>query len=149
MARRVAPIAGDPGVSYQDQVKHMVYGFAMAPLQMVNPYFWTRVYYGDVSAAEHLEHASYAVVWAGASAGVAIYTGTVITPSQAYSFYAGAVARTPILAVPLALAAPITAGYAANVVAAQKMPTHERPSFWRSVGQALTGTGPGVGSWTP
>ena len=138
-------MAGDPGVSYQDQVKHMVYGFAMAPLQMGNPYFWTRVYYGDVSAAEHIEHASYAVVWAGAAAAVAIYTGTVISPFQAYSFYAGMAMRTPILAVPLALATPIAVGYAVNVAAAQRMPTHERPSFWRSVAQAMTG-GVGVGS---
>jgi hypothetical protein len=43
------------------------------------------------------------------------------------------------------LAAPLTLGYAANVQVAKQMPSHEQSSFWQSVAQALTGTGPGIG----
>jgi hypothetical protein len=31
----------------------------------------------------------------------------------------------------------------------ESQPPEEQPSMWRSLSQAITGTGPGAGSWTP
>jgi hypothetical protein len=135
---------GDPGVSHADVLKHMVYGFVMSPFHL-NPYFLTRMYYGDVSKAEHVESMSYAVIWSGAVINAAYVTGQIVTPGQGYSLVARGIAATPLLAAPIMLAAPLTLGYAANVQVAKQMPSHEQSSFWQSVAQALTGTGPGIG----
>ena len=150
MAKRIAPMIGDPGVTTVDAAKHMMWHFVTSPFQFVNPYFYTRIYFGDVSRAELVEHLSYSVVWAGAVSAAAYHSGQVISPLSAYSLGSRIFIETAGVAlVPFLLATPMMAGYAANVQLAKSMPQHSRPSFWRSVSQALTGTGPGVGSWTP
>ncbi len=58
---------------------------------------------------------------------------------------AGSVAR---VATPLAvMASPMLVGYAATSAAIERAPVQDQPSLWRSVSQALIGTGPGVGTW--
>lgn len=46
---------------------------------------------------------------------------------------------------PAALVAPMVIGYEANRRVIETMPQHEQQPFWASIGQALAGTGFGVG----
>ena len=93
---------------------------------------------------------------AGVGLGVSYwYTGSMYQATNSLTFYriasqmrnVGMIARaTPTVA---ALAGPMLVGYAATSAAIENAPEHERSSLWRSVSQALTGTGFGSGSWSP
>lgn len=54
----------------------------------------------------------------------------------------------------VAMATPMVAGYGVVSSSAETLATtpgreHEEPGLWQTLAHALTGTGPGAGSWTP
>ncbi len=113
------------------------------------------VYHGT-SRSDPGENLRNAVVWGGAAAASWAYHAAMhpgkygfVAGKDAFHLAAHYASTTPVLAAPIALAAPLALGYAANRVAISNAPTHEQPSLWRVVSQGLTGTGPGVGGWSP
>lgn len=56
---------------------------------------------------------------------------------------------TPAMIAPLALAAPGAISFVGYRTIVESQPVEEQSSMWHTWIAALTGTGPGVGSWTP
>ena len=133
---------------YSDTVE-----FLLAPISTPYTLVYAATHYttGQGKTPDWQANLRNTAIWTG-MAGITFAWNAVVHPGK-YPFMSGSAAmRTvghlvpPAAFVPLALAAPLAAGYAVNVQVAKQMEPHQQRTFWQSVSQALTGTGTGVGS---
>ncbi len=82
-------------------------------------------------------------LWTYASWQLGISARSVATQFMVHRQYV-----MPIQTKALIATAPITLAYA-NKKIIERAPVEQQPSLWRVFAQGLTGTGPGVGGWSP
>lgn len=130
--------------------------FVLSPVSLPYTFGYAMSYFilkgtdQEVAPPDWRENVRNFGLWSGMAATVFTYNAIMhpgkygfVSPGKAFGL--ATKLTPPVVVVPALLAAPMAIGYVANRQVIETMPQHEQQPFWASIGQALAGTGFGVG----